>query len=974
MAEVVAGIVNDVLGRLSAAAMEEISLLWGFKDDILALEVDLSRLKAFLQDAEEKHSKVRSVALWVGSLRHLSLKIENLLDDVLTEAMLKKLRKELGYKSKVKAFFSYDHNKVVFRTRIGHRIKTIRSKLAEISAKTSELNLNAGVDVMLSSVDVRAESSEIRAASSRLDTPIIIERTEEMDKIVGTLCNDVDKFDKVDDEVPVYAIYGMGGLGKTTIARLVYDHKKVNKRFEIKCWIHVSQTFNVEEILHTVIESVDPSKSCRSFHLDAMQNCVENLLEGKRFLIVMDDVWIERSERKNWTTLSKSLSVGAQGSIVVITTRSMETSVMMAKVPELQLQLGAFSEEKSWLLFKTLAFPQNIVPDELEPIGKMIVEKCDGLPLALESLGSLMSSKSRLSTWERVLHSNMWELDTNEILPALMLSYDYLLPHVQRCFAYCCMFPKGSMFKKDSLIVFWMANSLIDLYEDGEDVFNCLLWRFFIYKSRVVGEYIMHDLVHDLAHYLMRHDCAIIENGKDIRIPDGVIHLSSISPEFMLSLDFKQSKYLRSMLIFNNGSNGNIKRIFDHVYLRVLFCFSTDLKAFPDSVSKLKHLKCLNLSGSTIEVLPESMMYLQNLLYLILQFCHKLRKLPQGLSYMRKLQHLDISNCFSLDHLPLGIKELIFLRRLSHFPVGKDSGAQLEELGDLNRLEGELALCKLENCKGNQVKSAKLRLKRNLQVLTLVWSNRYMFGQEFVEHSNDEMVVEGLEPNPSLKELTVRFYMGKIMRGSWVVKLTNLVKIKFDFCYYLEQIPPLGKLPNLKEIELHVLQDLKGFHDDDNSMSREDGMFPSLQVLYIDGTKLESLPGYFPKLRVMEIKRCHCLGSLPANIQSMRDLEFLHIESCENLAKRYEKDIGEDWHKISHIGRIIVKPPRASSLDDSQGGRRETMAEKGSSSKAAGGEDDEGSSMMEGGLSSLAVQRNANVKICEIEEIEENRH
>lgn len=77
--------------------------------------------------------------------------------------------------------------------------------------------------------------------------------------------------------------------------RLVYD---VNKHFETKCWVHVSQTFNVEKILHTFDESINPSKSSRRFHLDAMQNCVENMSEEKRFLMVLDDVWIERSKRK----------------------------------------------------------------------------------------------------------------------------------------------------------------------------------------------------------------------------------------------------------------------------------------------------------------------------------------------------------------------------------------------------------------------------------------------------------------------------------------------------------------------------------------------------------------------------------------------------------------------------------------------------------------------------------------------------
>nr|GEW58425.1 disease resistance protein [Tanacetum cinerariifolium] len=142
----------------------------------------------------------------------------------------------------------------------------------------------------------------------------------------------------------------------------------------------------------------------------------------------------------------------------------------------------------------------------------------------------------------------MREVDKNEILLALTLSYDYLLTHVKQCFAYCCLFPKGDVLEKDQLILVWVTNSLIDFYEDGEEVFKCLVQRFFI------SSYRMHDLVHDLAHYVMKHDCAIIEKGKDIIIPDEVIHLSSSCPAFMFSLnDLQRSRYLLSILIFNNG-------------------------------------------------------------------------------------------------------------------------------------------------------------------------------------------------------------------------------------------------------------------------------------------------------------------------------------------------------------------------------------------------------------------------------------
>ncbi|PWA39054.1 NB-ARC domains-containing protein [Artemisia annua] len=246
------------------------------------------------------------------------------------------------------------------------------------------------------------------------------------------------------------------------------------------------------------------------------------------------------------------------------------------------------------------------------------------------------------------------------------------------------------------------------------------------------------------------------------------------------------------------------------------------------------------------------------------------------------------------------------LRRLSHFVVGKHEGARIGELGNLNLLGRDLMLEQLENVGGlSDAKSANLKDKTNLKSLWLEW------WWHRSEETNDEEVVEGLEPNSGLQELTIYLYMGRVLSPSWLVKLVNLTSIQFSYLEKCEQLPPLGKLPSLKRIELRFMYSLKYFHDDDNVTSKDEILFPNLQELKIHFcSNLVSLPNNFSKLQSLKIERCDKLGSLPNEIQSFKDLNQITIESCEILSRRCEKGIGEDWPKISHIPHLKIEPPR----------------------------------------------------------------
>ncbi|KAJ9559303.1 hypothetical protein OSB04_013917 [Centaurea solstitialis] len=920
----VSGLVNDVIKSLASTAFQEFRRLRSLEDDVSALKETYTQIQAFLSDAEMKQSKEKSVERWLKRLKSASLEVENILDGIIADAMVQRLHNELegGIKYKVRTFVSSKHNPLIVRVRVANKVKTIRIKLDEIAVDSSKFNFSG--NTISVGVGVGGETTNMET-SSLMPTSTIYGRDEEVKTVVKKICSeDISRHDP--KEVRVYAIWGMGGLGKTTLAQLVYNHDRVKTHFELQSWVYVSNDFQVNKITKGIIESINGSE-CKLSGLDAMQVELRNKLKGKRFLIVLDDVWIE--EKTKWDELSKALSNGAKGSIVMVTTRNETTSRMMAKVPEFQHQLGCLSEVESWSLFKNLAFApgskserENI--SELKSIGKEIVKKCKGLPLAVKTLGGLMWSKSSVSAWQSVKNNDVWEeLQVNGISPALKLSYDNLLPHMKRCFAYSCLFPKGYEMRKDWLIELWMVNGFIpprgqaELHVIGDEIFYCLVSRSFLQdvQEDVQEDLVckMHDLMHDLGRHLMRRDYFFTD---DLITPNDfeVLHFSSSCPGIsFLVQDLKRLRSLRSLFIFVDEYKSNmISQLSKLVYLRTLHLDDFRVSTLPESICKLKHLRYLSLCDSEIESLPESIIYLQNLQVLLVRGCSELRKLPEGMRYMKNLRCLDNKDCGRLNYMPVGIKELGCLRRLGLFVVGEKKGSQITELGDLNLLRGRLELEGLENVGGlEEAKSANLKHKTNLMSLVLRW--RRDRGSK--EKIDDEEVVEGLEPNSSLKVLHISCYMGKMICPSWMMKLRNLVKIGFWGCFRCESISSLGKLPSLKVIDLSSMA-IRCLDDDE---------FPSLQELTIHYCRLlvslpsnlstlkelslnvvpglVSLPNNLPKLTRLDICGCPDLQCLP---NRLKELTSLSIIGCEKLQRRCEKEKGEDWPKISHVPNLRI--------------------------------------------------------------------
>ncbi|RVX00354.1 putative disease resistance protein RGA3 [Vitis vinifera] len=333
--------------------------------------------------------------------------------------------------SKKRKFFtnfstSFNPAHVVFSVKMGSKIREITSRLQDISARKAGLGLEK--------VTVAAATSAWQRPPPT--TPIAYEpRVYGRDEDKTLVLDLLRKVEPNENNVSVISIVGLGGVGKTTLARQVYKYD-LAKNFELKAWVCVTDVFDVENITKAILNSVLESDASGSLDFQQVQKKLTDTLAGKTFLLVLDDVWNENCG--HWDLLRAPFSVGSKGSKVIVTTRNKNVALMMGAAKNVH-KLNPLSEDACWSVFEKHAFEHRDINDHpnLVSIGRKIVGKCGGLPLAAKALGSLLRSKQSEAEWET------------------------------RCFAYCAMFPKNWKFESQGLVLLWMAEGLIQQPKDS---------------------------------------------------------------------------------------------------------------------------------------------------------------------------------------------------------------------------------------------------------------------------------------------------------------------------------------------------------------------------------------------------------------------------------------------------------------------------------------------------------------------------
>ncbi|XP_027181796.1 putative disease resistance protein RGA1 [Coffea eugenioides] len=844
--------VGILVDTLNSMIQKERGLLCGVATDMQKLSRLLSTIKAVLEDAEQKQFIEKAIQLWFKELNVVACEIDDVLDDYAAEASRVKYKK-----SGCLSFMCYPvAGNLVFRHRIGTRMKEILEKFNAIADEQTKLGLS----------DQKRGSyfNASRETGSTVNEPEVLGRDEEKGQIVDILMKEKDRDDQ---NVSVLPIVGVGGLGKTTLAQLVFNDERIAKHFEPKLWIWVSGDFDVKRIIKALIESVGKT-SIGDLPLDALQGKLQELLRGKRYLIVLDDVWNENP--REWEKLKSVLQCGSRGSSIVVTTRKQKVAEIMRTLET--HYLSSLSEDRCWSLFKQQAFDCQEKEERLEAVGKEIVKKCGGVPLAAKALGGFLRFKSE-AEWNSVKCSELWNLpeDETDILPALRLSYLNLPVELRGCFAYCAVFPKGYEIEKEEVIRLWMANGLIssnatmEVEDVGDAVVTELHYRslFQAVKKDSFGSVLtfgMHDLVHDLAQSVMKAKHGGTESNRT------------------MMLDLLDDQLTVAFPITITGTDQFSSFMPKCGSLRALIVRSTrrqeKFTELPPAISKLKHLRHVNLSGSDIVELPNSICDLWNLQILNLNRCGKLRSLPKGMRFLRNLRHLCLQGCGSLTHMPSGIGKLTCLRTLSMVVLSGKKGFRLSELRDLNMLRGELTIGYLERIENKKdAEEACLIKKQSLRELRLKWDSERMF-----QRYNDEEVLEALKPCPNLQLLSIQGFKGSSLFPSWISAVTEVLVCESATEYI---VGPQESTAGVKKLTLQIMPNLKGMLG--REVQGTPRVFSQLQSLSFFNCPTLTLPlPHMPSLKELCVDSCPNMAW--ASISNLTSLNSLRIEGIEGLS------------------------------------------------------------------------------------------
>ncbi|KAL5996025.1 hypothetical protein ACLOJK_026098 [Asimina triloba] len=657
---------------------------------------------------------------------------------------------------------------------------------------------------------------------------------------------------------------GLEGTGKTTLARQVYNTQAVKKHYDFRAWITVSRRYRLHNILLRMLEQLHPAlcEAAVEWTLEEAVDQVADFFRGKRYLIVLDDIWMIEILWK----IMEALPNSDCGSQVLITTT--DSDIVRGR----HYKVSPLSSQDAWHLFRKKAFPpDSVCPIELEATAKRIVRLLGGLPLSIVIAGGLLRFKKQ-NEWipilQRLSHEYTWPNTEYKILTMVIrLSFHNLPYYLKSCILYLCFFPEDASIRGMRLIRLWTAEGFIQAGENktaeelAEDYLSALITLGLVQVSEFHEDgrprsCRVHSLIRDEIMEVAKEE-NMLAVAKSACFPIKVsiewagihsrVRRLSIQDNFEQDANLTCFRYLQSLCISGVVSlpESSIQMaVTSFRLLKVLDLEGIPLKKFPAGVESLLLLKYLGLRHSQITELPRSVGSLVDLETLDLKGS-QISSLPKEILKLKCLRHLLVG--YHATHgvsVPEGIGMLNSLQSLGCIDAPEESSV-VGELGNLIHMRS------LRITKSNKGDASSLC--SSIDKMVRLCSLKVMLNNE--DQTLDLQAMSS--PPAGLQRLHLRGHLEKLPR--WVEVLQNLVKLSLSGSRLRhDPFEILKSLPNLA-----VLIFIRAF----------------------EGEELHCEAGGFPSLKILKLVELHRLGIMNAEKGAFPYLTELHIWHCPNLKK-----------------------------------------------------------------------------------------
>ncbi|XP_047971576.1 probable disease resistance protein At1g58602 [Salvia hispanica] len=849
-------VVASTVRLLADLLLYKINFLRSVQGKVELLKDELKRIQCYIKDANQKQADSEGVRNWISEIREVALDSR----DVIEMFILK-----VESKSRLGRFSTFPKH-MHYVNKAGKEIDAIQERLQAIHRS----RLSYGIR------DLGEEVESVSGSGSRVESWRRMPIWQKDEHLVGveddmqTLLQESILDEGKREGLSIAVVEGMAGIGKSTLARKIYN--VVSGRFDCRCWVVVSSGFDPRETIKQLIMQLPKSARLRDeigkiekstkderYLLEKLQEMLHEQLKGKTYFIVLDDVW----EKEHWESLRYAFpDKQDKQSRLLITTRNKT----ITNYGDYALEVKVLDQKQSWKLFLNKAFihtksPQ--CPEELEPIGREIVEKCNGLPLAITVVGGLLVEPHTKRKWEEVLEqvNSHHRRTESRISTILELSYQNLSPELKSCFLYLACFKEDANIPAKRLIHIWVGHGLIrregrrTVDEIASGYLDELINRNMVQiKDLTLDDRVknchLHDLFRELCLVKAKEELGfqIIEKGKE---EEAMARMTKprhriVYGQNLDTLSRDHTRHLRSLFLVNSHSDR-----FNDVCVNTPFRF---WKSF-------QLLEILYLEGVGWRNFPHSFRSLIGLRYLRIRSGSSERiQIPGWFGHLEKLEVLDATS-ENLE-LPDANPEMEGLRYFSaariHGLTTVQSLKRVETLkyisvDDLLRCTfpspcpvRELGLFLEQEREGNVLTRARVSLEEmtNLVKLELMWDLSLSIEPALI---------------PRLAGLTKLKLRGGMRRcpdpGVFPTNLTHLTLVET----FLEEDPmtELGKLPKLEYLKLTGYACL--------------------------GERLRVLQGGFPCLKGLSIKDMYFLKGIDVEEGGMPQLKLLRIHHCPAL-------------------------------------------------------------------------------------------